>query len=510
MNAANRVAINTSVLYARMVITTGITLYTTRVVLNALGSTDYGIYNLVAGIVVMLSFLNTTMASSTQRFLSYYQGTDNLSMQKKVFSNSLLLHLVIGIVIVLGLEIAGIFLFHGTLNIPYERLSAAKTIFHFMSATVFFNVIVVPFNGVLIAHENMVWVALVNIIETLLKLAIALILSIVAFDKLVVYGVLTAAVSVVSFLLYAVYCLKKYDDCSLRGLTARKDSVLLKDLTSFAGWNLFGTLCTIGRTQGLAILLNMFLGAIINAAYGIANQVASQLNFFSATLLRALNPQIMKSEGANDRERMFRLSMMASKFSFFLLAILAIPCCFEMTALLTFWLKNVPENTVEFCQLILIATLINQFTIGLQSAAQAIGDIKRYQIVIGTVLLLNLPIAYVCLKLNFPVYSVIISYAIIECIACILRLFFLKNIGGLSIKDYFLRVILKEIIPIAVVVVSSLLITTYVHHPFRFLITLPVSSILFAITVYLFGLAEDEKMLLNNFAKKLKVKFIKK
>jgi O-antigen/teichoic acid export membrane protein len=510
MNAANRVAINTSVLYARMLITTGITLYTTRVVLNALGSTDYGIYNLVAGIVVMLSFLNTTMASSTQRFLSYYQGTNDLPMQQKVFSNSLLLHLVIGVIVVLGLEIAGFFLFNGALNIPQARLLAAKTIFHFMSATVFFNVIAVPFNGVLIAHENMVWVALVNIVETLLKLGIALILSVVAFDKLVVYGVLTAGVSVVSFLLCAAYCVKKYKDCSLSGLMLKKDNILLKELTTFAGWNLFGTLCTIGRTQGLAIVLNMFLGAVINAAYGIANQVAAQLNFFSATLLRALNPQIMKSEGANDRERMFRLSMMASKFSFFLLAIVAIPCCFEMTPLLTLWLKNVPPNTVEFCQLILIATLINQFTIGLQSAAQAIGDIKMYQIVIGSVLLLNLPVAYICLTLGFPVYTVIISYAIIELIACVLRLFFLKRTGGLSIKGYFSRVIAKEIFPVIVVVTSSWLITSYIQHPLRFLITLPISSMLFAITVYLFGLADDEKILLNNFAKKLKAKLIKK
>src|SRR5690606_7776020 len=244
---------------------------------------------------------------------SFQHGTDNLSMQRRVFSNSLLLHLGIALIIVLGLEIVGLFLFNGTLNIPAERMEATRFVYHFMAITVFFNVLVVPFNGVLIAHENMLWVAVVNVIETLLKLGIALLLSVLTYDRLMVYGALMGMVSVISFVLYAVYCLKNYESCSLKQLVAQKDTSLLRELTSFAGWNLFGTLSGLGRAQGVAVLLNVFLGAIVNAAYGIANQVSTQLNFFSATLLRALNPQIMKSEGANDRERMLRLAMMASR-----------------------------------------------------------------------------------------------------------------------------------------------------------------------------------------------------
>lgn len=504
MRAANRVALNTSVLYLRMLITTGITLYTTRVVLNALGSTDYGLFNLVAGIVLMLSFLNTTMASSTQRFLSFAQGTGDLAQQKRVFSNSLLLHLGIGIVLVVGLEIAGLFLFNGTLNIPANRLGATQFVYHFMALTVFFNVIVVPFNGILIAHENMLWVAIVNVIETVLKLGIALLLSIVAYDKLMVYGGLMALVSIVSFLLYAAYCLRKYNSCSLIGIKANSDKTLLKELTSFAGWNLFGTLSGLGRAQGVAVLLNIFLGAVVNAAYGIANQVATQLNFFSATLLRALNPQIMKSEGANDRARMLRLAMMASKFGFFLLAIIAIPACFEMKTILQIWLKNVPPNTVIFCQLILIATLFNQLTIGLQSAAQAIGTIKYYQIVVGSVLLLNLPIAYMLLAFKYPAYSVIISYAGIELIAGTLRLYFVKHLGGLSIRLYLTRVIGREVVPTAITIVSAFLLTKCIHHPYRFLISVPVNGLIFILSIYFFGLCKDEKELLNGFIARVK------
>ncbi|GAA4778561.1 MATE family efflux transporter [Olivibacter ginsenosidimutans] len=506
MHAANRVALNTSVLYLRMLITTGITLYTTRIVLNVLGSTDYGLFNLVAGIVLMLSFLNTTMASSTQRFLSFAQGTGDLAMQKRVFSNSLLLHLGIAVVLVLGLEVAGLFLFKGTLNIPANRLVATQFVYQFMAVTVFFNVVVVPFNGVLIAHENMVWVAVVNVIETLLKLAIALVLSIVAYDKLMVYGGLMAMVSVVSFLLYASYCLRKYDSCSLTGTRANRDRTLLKELASFAGWNLFGTLSGLGRSQGMAVLLNIFLGAVVNAAYGIANQVATQLNFFSATLLRALNPQIMKSEGANDRDRMLRLAMMASKFGYFLLAIVAIPACFEMKTILQLWLKNVPPYTLIFCQLILVATLFNQLTIGLQSAAQAIGTIKYYQIVVGSMLLLNLPIAYVLLRLQYPVYSVIVSYASVELIAGVLRLYFVKRLGGLSIRLYLSRVIGRELLPTAISVLTGFLLVTYVHHPYRFLISVPLTGLLFLFSIYFFGLCSDEKVLVNSFFKRAKSK----
>lgn len=506
MRAANRVALNTSILYLRMLVTTGITLYTTRVVLNVLGNTDYGLYNLVAGIVLMLSFLNTTMASSTQRFLSFYQGAGNLSMQKRVFSNSMLLHIIIAIIIVIALEITGLFLFNGTLNIPPDRMDATQFVYHFMAATVFFNVVVVPFNGALIAHENMVWVAIVNVIETLLKLGIALLLTILPYDRLMVYGALTASVSVVSFLLYAFYCLRKYDDCSLKGITRQADKPLLKELSTFAGWNLFGTLCGLGRTQGLALLLNIFLGAIINAAYGIANQIAAQLNFFSATLLRALNPQIMKSEGANDRERMLRLAMMASKFGFFLLAIIAIPACFEMKAILTLWLKNVPPNTVIFCQLILIATLINQLTIGLQSAAQAVGHIKYYQITVGATLLLNLPIAYMLLTFRYPVYSVIVSYAIIEAIACILRMFFLRHLAGLSIRTYLSKVIYREIIPVSTALLTGVITTVYMHYSHRFLISIPLIGLVFGLSIYFFGLCTDEKLLISTFVGKIKQK----
>ncbi|WP_432709234.1 MATE family efflux transporter [Pedobacter sp.] len=498
MESANKVAFNTVVLYIRMIITVVLSLYTTRLVLSALGATDYGIFNLIAGIVSMLSFLNAAMTASTQRYLSFYQGRNDLFQQKKVFSNSLFIHVLIGIIVVFGLEVSGMFLFDGFLKIPVDRVNAAKYIFHFMSVTVFFTIIAVPFTASLNARENMMWTAIVNILESVLKFGIAILLLEINRDKLEVYGLLTAAISIVSFILYAWFCLKKYQECRRPGLN-EFDVKLFKELTSFAGWNLFGALAGIGRTQGLAIILNLFFGAVVNAAYGIANQVAGQLNFFSATLLKALNPQIMRSEGANDRQRMLRLSMIGSKFCFFLLAIIAIPCIFEMENILRFWLTQVPEFTVIFCKLVLIALLTNQLTIGLQSAFQATGKIKLYQTLVGITLLLNLPLAYLLLKFHFPAYSVLRSYIFIEAIACFLRILLLKKLAGLSVKVFFNRVLARELLPVMI----SCLICVYITQvstfelQYRFLVTCIFSTAVFSISVYFLGLCNDERLLIN-------------
>lgn len=505
MKSANKVIVNTGILYGRMVVTMGISLYSTKIVLNALGSTDYGIFNLVAGVIAMLSFLNAAMSTSTQRFLSYHQGKNNVPMQKKVFTNSFLLHIGIGLLIVVGLELIGLFLFDGFLNIPVARIEDAKIIYHFMSATVFFTIVTVPFNGSLTAHENMLWIALVNIIETLLKLGIAVLLLVLHSHKLIIYGMLSEGVTMISFILYAVFCFRKYEECTLKNLFTI-DRPLMKELTSFGGWNLFGSLCSLGRSQGLAVMLNVFFGTVINAAYGIANQISAQLNFFSATMLRTINPQIMKSEGAGDRSRMLRLSMMASKFGFFLFAFFAIPCLFEMPYILKFWLKNVPDFTVIFCRLILVGMMINQLTIGLQSGLQATGNIKRYQIVVGITLLLNLPVAYGLLKLGFPPYSVLVSYVLIEGVGCSLRLFFIHKIAGLSIKEYFKRVLLKEILPVTGSVLICLLITHFSLFHFRFLVTCVLSAIVFTISIFLWGLCADEKELVNKMLLKVRLK----
>ncbi|MDR2955362.1 MAG: hypothetical protein LBV43_09795 [Prevotella sp.] len=502
MNAANKVALNTIILYAKMLVTMGISLYSTRLVLNALGATDYGIFNLIAGVIAMLSFLNAAMTVSTQRYLSYHQGTGDFEMQKKVFTNSWILHIIIGIIVV-GLLLSLIpFLFDGFLNIPIDRVSVAKTLYYFMSIAVFFSIVSVPFTASLNAHENMLWIAIVNIIESMIKLGIAL--SLVWFiqsERLTIYGISMAGLGFVTFLLYASYCIKRYNECSISNY--QMDKPLLKELGSYAGWSLGGALSYNVRMQGIAVIFNVFFNTIINAAFGIAIQVFGQISFLSVALLRAFNPQIVKSEGMNDRQRMMRLSMMASKFGFFLVAIIAIPCIFEMSSVLKFWLKNVPEYTEMFCSLILIALLINQLTVGLQTAAHAIGKIKYYQIIISFIYLLNLPFTYILLKAKFPINSVLICFIFIELSACFFRVFYLKKIAKLSIKEYLNKVVLWVVIPSFVSILICKIIVTYLSIEYRFVFTIIASAIAFTISIYFIGLSKDEKLLINEMIRRV-------
>ena len=500
--ASTRVVFNSMVLYVKMLITVGISLYSTRLVLNALGASDFGIFNLIAGVIAMLSFLNAAMTVSTQRYLSFHQGTGDFEMQKKVFTNSWILHISIGLIVVLALlAVVPLISF---LNIPQERMATAKFIYYFMSVSMFFTIISVPFTASINAHENMLWIAIVNIIESVLKLCIALsLLWFIQPERLMVYGILMTIISVITFLLYACYCLKKYHECNIRNYQI--DKPLIKEMGGFTGWNLIGALSNAGRVQGLAIILNVFFGTVINAAYGIAHQISMQLNFLSQTLLRALNPQIMKSEGMNDRKRMLRLSMMASKFGFFLVAIIAIPAIFEMPAILQLWLKNVPENTVLFCSLILVSTLILQLTVGIQSAMQSVGKIKFYTLIVGGNMFLNLPIAAALLLIGLPAYSVLISFIFIEIINLFLRLYFAKKIAGLSIKEYCDRVFFKVFLPILTYIITCWLIVHFLNLNFRFLITIFVSILVFITSIYFLGLCEDEKLLVTNMVNKLKV-----
>ncbi|MCE1167531.1 MAG: hypothetical protein LWX70_05485 [Sphingobacteriia bacterium] len=508
MRSGKKIALNTGILYLKMILTAGITLYTTRLVLEGLGIQDYGVYNLIGGVIAMLAFLNAAMSTSTQRFFSYHQGKDDIELQKRVFSNSLILHFIIGIVMVIVIEIAGLFLFDGFLNIPSNRIDAAKIIYHTMTFTVFFSVISVPYSASLSAHENMLWIAIVGIVEVILKLAVALMVFWFVGDKLVFYAIFVAAVSVVVVVLYAVYCIKRYEEVTLF-VHGGVNKPLMKELASFAGWNLFGAACGVARAEGIAIVLNIFFGTIINAAYGIANQLSGQLNFFSLSMLKSMNPQIMRAEGAGERKRMLWLSMKASRFGYYLLAFISIPFIFEMDHILAFWLKTVPDNTAIFCILILIASLVRQLTVGLQSAAQATGRIKLYQVVVGGVLLLNLPAAWLLLKFGYAAYSVLFSFIVVEVLSLVFRLFFLRVLAGMSIRNYSYMVFYKAMIPTIVSVAVSYLIAHYLVMDFRFIINIVVTFIAFSITIYLFGLEKDEKEKVLSAIQMIKSKIVK-
>ncbi len=493
-----------------MVFTMGVSLYSTRIVLSSLGSLDYGIYNLVAGIVAMLSFLNSAMSVSTQRYLSFYKGNGDIKTQSDIFINSFFLHIIIGLLVVSSLEFIGIFLFEFVLKIPVDRFLVAKRLFHFMSATVFFTIVIVPFTALLNAYENFTMIAIVNVLESVLKLTIAFSVSWVTMDKLTYYGILTASISVISFLLYFIYCFKSYTEAQKIFHYFSVKTSILKSLTSFAGWNLFGALCFLGRTQGVAIILNVFYGTIINSSYAISNQVSAQFNFFASTFMQVINPQIMKQEGSGNRREMIQLTLVSCKYSFLLMSAICLPTIFEMEFLLKTWLKNIPENTVVFCQLILVLVLVNQLTTGIQSGLQATGKIKLYQIFVGSLILLNVPISFWILASGLPAYNVFIGFIMIEIIACGLRLFFFRLYSGSNYKDYYDKVLKPLSIPLIVTVLILFLINQSVLLPYRVFTTYIFTVASLLIAVYFFGLSKQEKMYLSNLFVNLKSKFLSK
>lgn len=509
MTPGNKVIFNTIILYARVLITSGITLYTTRLILDSLGSVNYGIFTLIGGVILMLSFLNTAMITSTQRYLSVAMGEDNDEKKHDIFANSLILHIFIGLLTFILLEIASFFLFD-LLTIPIDRLEAAKIIYQIMIFSVVFTVVVVPFNAMLVSHENMTWVVLTSIINVLLNLILALSLKWVSYDKLIFYSLMVCIINIVVYIMIFVFCLNKYIKYSITNVFRRYNKIIILKLASFGGWSLYGISSTLLRLQIIAVILNVFLGPVVNAAYGIANQITNQLNFFSSSMLWALNPQIMKSEGANDRQRVNRLSLMACKFGYYLLAFIAVPIIFELDGILTFWLKSYPTNTNYFCFFILVSALIGQLTIGLKSAAQAINRVKVYELVTGTILVLNIPLIYILLSLNVDEKYVLSTFVLIQLVIFLIHISLIEKLTGITVREYLRNVIIKVLIPTTILIGVSFLSVEYVNSNYRFIYTLIFSSLFFFISIYLVGLSSDEKSVVLAMIKKLKENLSKK
>lgn len=506
MHGSSRVILNTGVQYIRTLFSLIISLYTTRLVLDGLGVDDYGIYSLVGGIVAMLSFIRSSMSSTTIRYLSFHKGRNDLQMQKKIFNNTYVTQLIFSISLVLVLIIAQPFLFSGFLNIPIDRLNAAQWVYAFMVITLFFTMQSIPYYATLISHENIVYSTIIQIIEISLKLPIALSLSIAPIDKLIYYSFLLFLIQVLEFVSYYLYCKQKYPETRYIKIW-HFDKQVFKEMFSFMGWVVYSTGCVVGRTQGIAILLNKFYGSAINAAYGIAWRFTGQLSFLSTSLMNAINPQIIKAEGENDRKRMLRLSEIGSKFSFFLLAMISIPTIIEMDSILTLWLKKVPEHTVVFSQFIVLTNLADQLTIGLVTANKAIGRIRNYSLFINTIKLITVPVSLVCLWLGLSLISVMVSLFVFELICALARLPFLYRTGGLSIKGFSKRVFLLEIIPIGTTLFICYTFSTSFNFPWRFLITYFISFFVLLTSSYFFGLCQDERIIINKFITKGLIKF---
>ncbi|WP_242134063.1 lipopolysaccharide biosynthesis protein [Aestuariivivens marinum] len=503
MSSSKLILKNTSFLYLKMVVTMILSLFITRILLIELGIIDYGIYNLIMGVVGLLAFLNSAMALSTQRFLSYFIGAKQEYKLSSVFYSSICLHLGLSILVLVVLEVAGLFLFDGFLSIPADRIGAAKFTFQCLVGTSFITISFVPFDASIISHEKLLFESIISTIEVILKLVAAYWISLGVMNKLEMYALCILLITLIVRLIKAFYCYKNFNEC--RSFSSKLFNIsVFKEMFSFAGWNSFGALCGVAKNQGLAVIMNLFFGTVLNAAFGIAAQVGSQIYSFSANMLKAVNPQIMKSEGKGERRSMIALSLKATKFSFFLLSYLLIPFSLNIIFIFKIWLKDIPEQAVILTLLYLAGTLTNQLTIGLQTAIQSGGNIKLYQSVVGSILLLNLPLAYFIYSLGYPAYYGLISFILIELLACVSRLFISSKILGLSLKDYYQNVIIKIVPPFVITLVVCTIPAFWLPHNFLRLLFLGLlSGFVYSVTFYYFGMDTFERQQFKKVKQKL-------
>lgn len=491
-----RIAKNTGMLYFRMLITMAVSLYTSRIVLNTLGVTDYGIFNVVGGFITMFGFLNSSMASATQRFLSFELGRKDFIQLGRVFSMSLNIHFLIAFIILVLGETVGLWFVNTQLTIPAERIAAANWVYQFSVLAFLVSVVSVPYNATIIAYERMNIFALVGIIEVSLKLLIVFMLKWFGFDKLKFYAVLIFLVSLLIRIVYGVYCKKNFSESKYSFVW---DKTLFSTLFNYAGWNLWGNAAAALYGQGVNILLNIFFGPVVNAARGIAYQVRGAVNGFVQNFQMAMNPQIIKSFASGNVKYMHQLIFQGAKYSFFLLFILSLPILLETEIILKLWLKIVPKYTVIFTQLVIINILIDSISGPLMTAAQASGKIKLYQGVVGGLLLLILPVSYIFLKLGYPPQVTLYVSIVISIVALFARLRIISPLVGLSIKSYLKRVIMGIIPTLAISVVLSVLVKYLLQNVhLRPLIVCFSSVMLVGISIYILGISKPERLLINN------------
>lgn len=503
MNNSKRVALNTVAQYTRTVLLMLMSLYTVRVVLITLGASDFGIYSVVAGVTSMLAFITNAMVKTTQRFISYYQGQHVMTKMKEVFSNSEIMHLFVGGLFVIVLLSLTPLLFNGFLNIDIERIQAAKKLYFIVVVMLFVTFCTSPFRALLISHENIVYISVIDVVDGVLRVIVVTLLTYVPLDKLVMYGVFLLGIQLFNFIAFSLFAFKKYEECILPKISLfSKD--YLKELASFAGWQIYGTGCWIIRNQGIAIVINKVLSTAANAAYGVGHHVSSAVGTVSGSLMNAMIPQIVKAEGAGDRKKMISLATMLCKFAFFLLSGLCIPCVFEMPRLLELWLKEVPDYTVLFARMAMIAVMADTLTSGLSVANEAIGNVKQYHLVVSTLKLLALPLSAVFLVLKNDPLLIAIVFVGTEFVSAIIRIPFLKKTGGLNIRDFLNNVFCREVIPIVVSLTISFCCVHFIDWDWRFLITFSVSIVFYAIAIILIGLTHQERSLIFSLVFKKK------
>lgn len=445
MAPEKRIIVNTLVQYAKAVITTAVSLYAVRVVLEALTDSDYGLYQLIAGIVAMLGFITNSLIVTTQRYISLLYGRSDTGDVRRLFVSSMLLHFIIGTGLMLLLAAIEPWLMSDMLNIPPQRVNVAVRLYFITAFILFVTILSAPLKALFIARENITFISVVEVTDAMLKLLVAFLLLSLSGNRILIYVWAMAGIQILNFCVFYLYALCFYPECTL--LFRRKDFSrnYMMQLLGFAGWTTYGMGAVTARAQGIAVVLNHFFGTAINAAYGIANQVYMGLTIVTTSIFNAMNPQIMKAEGEGNRQKVLNMAGRESKYSLSLMVIVAIPVIFEIDGILGLWLKEVPEHTALFCRFILISFLLDLLTLGFNTAVQAIGKLKAYTLIMYTPKLLTLPIAWVILETTGSVSCMMWAYMIIEFAMAMMRILYMHVLYDLNVPDYAKRVLLPAL-----------------------------------------------------------------
>ena len=504
-----RIAKNTLLLYVRMLFLMVVSLFTSRVILNTLGVEDFGIYNVVGGIVAMFTIISGSLTSAISRFLTFELGKGDKEKLKTIFSTSVNIQLGLSAIIILIGEFVGIWFLNNQMNIPAERMMAANYILQCSLGIFVLNLLSVPYNASIIAHEKMGAYAYISILDIILKLAVAYAIMLSPFDRLISYGVLLLAESIFIRLIYGLYSKRNFEECTYHLIY---DKEVLRKMVSFAGWNFLGVTAGTLNTQGVNILMNVYYGVTVNAARGIAVQASAAISQFVQSFTTAVNPQITKSYASGDMTYMHTLVCQSSKFSAYLFLLMAIPLSVETPAIFEIWLKNPPEYAVLFFRLSLLGTLMDSvLSNSLMTAIFATGDIKKYQVYVTICGGMVFPLTWLAYLMGASPDSTYIIYFIVYCVVLYVRLHVIQQKVHLQIKEYVSRVLVK-FIPVAVL---SYLVPRSIAYLMpasfgRILITTIVSVVITCALIYSIGLTIGERNMVMSKVKKITNKYLSK
>ena len=500
-----RIAKNTLLLYLRMLFLMAVSLYTSRVVLSALGVEDFGIYNVVGGVVTMFSMLSGSLSAAISRFITFELGKGNLPKLKRIFSSSVTIQIILSAIIILLIETVGVWFLNAKMVIPEVRVEAANWVLQFSAITFVINLISIPYNAAIIAHERMSAFAYISILEALGKLVIAYLITVSPIDRLVFYAILMCAVALMVRLTYGRYCKKHFEECTYHFVF---DFALLKRMSGFAGWNFIGASSAVLRDQGGNLVINLFCGPAVNAARGIAFQVNAAINGFVVNFMTALNPQITKQYAMGNRDYMMNLIFKGARFSFYMLLLLSLPILVNTHYVLGLWLKIVPEHTVLFVQLVLVSAMSESMSQPLVTAMLATGKIRNYQIIVGGLQMMNLPVSYLLLRAGmFPEIVFVVAIIISQCCLAA-RLWMLHSMIGLRVGLY-MRIVYANVLVVGVI--SSILPIlqgfTCNESLMNFILSSILSFVCTGLVVYFIGCNNIERQFVITKVSGIKAKF---